>query len=120
MQDFQRLLVWRKAHALALSVRSTAHGFPQSGYAGLKAQMTRAAESIATNIVEGCGAVSQREFARFLGIAVKSSLELEYQLILARDYQLLQPTEFEALRAQTVEVRRMLCGLRKKVLASTK
>ena len=79
--------------------------------------MTRAADSIATNIVEGCGAVTQKEFARFLDVAVKSSSELQYQLIVARDRQVMRSSDFDSLSADTVHVRRMLYSLRKKVLA---
>jgi four helix bundle protein len=116
VQDYKRLRVWEKAHNLALSVREATNRWPRSGYAALKGQITRAAESIAFNVVEGCGATTQRELARFLEIAIKSTLELEYQLTLARDYALLDHGEWEALAAQTIDVRRMLCGLRKKVL----
>lgn len=79
--------------------------------------MTSAAESIAFNIVEGCGANSQREFARFLDIGIRSTMELEYQLELARDYGVLTNRECQSLSVDTSDVRRMLCGLRAKVLA---
>lgn len=81
--------------------------------------MTSAAESIAFNIVEGCGANSQKEFARFLDIGIKSAMELEYQLQLARDYGVLRHRDWQSLSAETIDVRRMLYGLRTKVRAST-
>ena len=118
MQDYRRLLVWEKAHGLVLRVRLATEAFPKSGFASLKSQMTRSAESIAFNIVEGCGAASQREFARFLDIAIKSTMELEYQLKVALDYGLIGPTDHTALSGQTTEIRRMLYGLRRKVLAA--
>jgi four helix bundle protein len=99
-------------------VRGATGKFPKPGYTSLKAQMTSAAESIAFNIVEGCGAESQKEFARFLDIAIKSAMELEYQLTLARDYGVLPSMEAEILREHTVEARRMLYGLRKRVIAA--
>jgi four helix bundle protein len=78
--------------------------------------MVNAAESIAFNIVEGCGSASSKEFARFLDISIKSSCELEYQLQLATDIGLLSRGVWSPLSAETVEIRRMLCGLRRKVL----
>jgi four helix bundle protein len=78
--------------------------------------MTNAAESIAFNIVEGCGAASSKEFARFLDISIKSTTELEYQLQLATDSGLLPHRVCGPLSAESVEIRRMLCGLRRKVL----
>ena len=78
--------------------------------------MVASAESIAFNIVEGCGAFSAREFARFLEIAIKSATELEYQLQLAHENGVLAKSSCEALTRETIEVRRMLIGLRKAVL----
>jgi four helix bundle protein len=80
--------------------------------------MTSAAESISFNIVEGCGADSQKEFARFLDIGIKSAMELENQLKLAKDYGILRILDWKALSEATVDVRRMLYGLRTKVRAS--
>ena len=118
MQDYRKLRVWGAAHALAIDVRQATNRFPRTGYASLRSQVTTAAESIVFNIVEGCGASSQAELARFLDISRKSSMELEYQLQLARDYGILPHVEWESLRNETIDVRRMICGLRTKVLAA--
>ena len=80
--------------------------------------MVRAAESVVFNIAEGCGATSQREFARFLGIAIKSSFELEAQCELAKDYDAFSDAIWNELDAALVSTRRMLFALRKKVLLS--
>ena len=120
MQDYRKLLVWRKAHALFLNVKKSSQRFPRSGYSPLKLQLTRSVESIPYNIVEGCGAESRKEFARFLSISIKSANETEYQLTLARDYSVLPTKDWKFLSEETVAVRRMLCGLRKKVLAADK
>jgi four helix bundle protein len=117
VQDYRDLRVWKKAHALTLDVRRASYRFPRSGFASLKSQLTRAAESVPFNIVEGCGASTGNEMARFLDIAIKSTMELEYQLTLAKDYEVLSEPEWHALDSDTVEVRKMLCGLRAKVLA---
>ncbi len=118
MQDYRRLRLWQKAHALALRVRAEANRFPRTGYSSLKSQMTRSAESIAFNVVEGCGASTQKEMARFLEMSIKSAGELQYQLTLAADYGVLGLTELEELTAQTIDTRKMLCGLRAKVLSA--
>lgn len=116
MQPFRRLDVWKRAHAHALNVRRATRSFPRSGYTKLKSQIVASAESIVFNIVEGCGANTNPEFARFLDISIKSTMELEAQLQLARDYGILHEREWRTLTAETVEIRRMLCGLRKRVL----
>ena len=119
MSDFKRLVVWRKAHALALNVHHAATGMRGADNASLRNQILRAAMSIPTNIVEGTGQKSGREFARFLDIALKSTSELEYHLIIARDIGALSLNDFESISAQTIEVRKMLYGLRTRVTAST-
>lgn len=118
MQDFRKLRAWRQALALAINVRQATNRFPRRGYADLKSQMTRSAESIVHTIVEGCGAVSQREFARFLEMSIKSSTELEGQLLMARAYQVLPTADFRSLESQTIDVRRAVINLRKRVLGS--
>ena len=118
MQEHRNLRVWRKAHQLALATRKAASRFPRTGYASLRNQITTSSESIAFNIVEGCGASSGRDLARFLDISIKSTFELEYQLKLATGYGVLELPESDMLVAEVIDTRRMLCGLRKKVLAA--
>ena len=116
VQDFRRLLVWEKAHALALAVRRATHRFRRADSA-LRQQAVRAAESIPSNIVERCYAASRKDFARFLDISIKSTGELEYHLQLARDHGLILPDRWQSLTADATEVRRMLVGLRRRLLA---
>jgi four helix bundle protein len=116
MQDFRRLVVWQRAHRFALNVRDATRHFPRTGYRDLKAQITRAAESIASNIVEGCGAASRRDFARYLDISIKSACEVDYQLELARDVGVLPHTLWKPLAREVVEIRKMLSGLRRALL----
>lgn len=118
MQDYRKIRAHRKAHAVMLAVKRATLRFPRRGYASFATQLTDAAESVPFNIVEGCGASSQKEFARFLEISIKSSMELEYQLKVAMDYEVLDAIEGHSLSVETIDVRRMLCGLRAKVLAA--
>jgi len=111
MADFKKLLVWSKAHALALQSHRTAARIRGQQNASLRNQITRAAQSIPANIVEGRGQTSEREFARFLGYALNSASELEYHLIMARDVHALPEPAVSTLTAQLTEVRKMLHGL---------
>lgn len=117
MQDFRQLRVWQRAHALAIEARTT-ETFPRTGYAELKSQITRAADSIASNIVEGCAAASRQEFARFLDISIKSASELDYRFQLARALDVLRYDVWKSLAREIVEIRKMLSGLRRTVLAA--
>ena len=120
MSDFKKLKVWGKSHALALNAYSVAKKIRGSDNSPLRLQMIRAATSIPTNIVEGTGQESAKEFGRFLSIAIKSSSELEYHLILTADLQLVSRSDFGSLTDQTIEVRKMLYALRNRVVASAK
>jgi len=111
MSDFKKLQVWHKAHALSLSIDRISRDIRPSQYAALRNQIFRAALSIPANIAEGRRKTSEKEFARFLGIAVSSSSELESHLIFARDAKLISETEFVSHVSQTIEVRKMLYAL---------
>ncbi len=117
MSDFKRLRVWRKSHALALNAQRLAGGLRGPHRIALRGQITRAALSIPTNIVEGRGQISSREFARFLRIALNSSTELEYHLIFARDSRAIDDKAFVAMLDQVLAVRMMLHGLLKRLAA---
>ena len=108
MQDFRQLIVWKRAHAFALNVRRAVQEMPRTGYTDLKSQMTRAAQSIVDNIVEGCGAASRLEFARYLDISVKSTSEVDYQLEFARDLGVMPYDVWKPLAKEVIEIRKML------------
>ena len=113
VSDFKNLLVWQKAHVLALHVHRVASGIRQSRDVALRSQIIRAAISIPANIVEGRSHKSENEFGRFLGYALHSASELEYHLILARDTHIIPESDFVSLVSQTITVRKMLYGLLK-------
>jgi four helix bundle protein len=115
MQNYRNLVVWQKAHILALHVNATARTLASRDCSGLAWQARRAAVSIPSNIAEGCSRSTQRDFARFLQIAIGSASELEYQLQFATDAKLLSPRDSDPLRERVVEVRRMLYALLKRV-----
>ena len=111
MGDYHALHVFDKAHRLTLSVYEVTSSFPQHELFGLTGQTRRASASIPANIAEGCGRGTNRELARFLGIARGSASELEYHLLLARDLGYLNAAQYQKLLTGTVEVKRMLRGL---------
>ena len=82
MQDFRNLKVWEKAHAFTLDVYRVTASFPREERFALVDQLRRSASSIPTNIAEGCGRETDRDFAQFINIAAGSASECEYQLLL--------------------------------------
>jgi four helix bundle protein len=85
MKDFRSLKVWEKAHLLTLKIYKVTEKFPREELYGLTSQIRRACVSIPTNIAEGCVRSSDADFSRFLYIALGSTSELEYLMMLAMD-----------------------------------
>ena len=117
MQDFTKLQVWEKAHALSVSVYRATQRVKRSDFPGLVPQLRRSAASVPANIAEGCGHVGAKEFARFLQQAMASAFELEYHLILGEELGVLQRAACADLRLRVKEVKRMLGALIKCVRA---
>jgi four helix bundle protein len=92
-------------------------GIRQAHDLSLRSQIVRAAMSVPANIVEGRRQSSEKDFARFIGIALNSGFELEYHLIVAADIGAIPKAECEALLSETIEVRKMLFGLQRKLNA---
>ena len=115
MQHYSNLLVWQKSHALAVRVHESTERLARRDRSGSIAQARRSALSIPSNIAEGCGRQGNREFARFLHVAVGSSNELEYQLQYMSAIKILAEADSESLRERVREIRRMLYGLLKKL-----
>ena len=82
----------------------------------MRAQLTDAAESIGANIVEGCGAPTNKDFGRFLANSIKSANETEYHLLCARDFGLIPRNLWRRLTIETIEVRKMIYTYRQRVL----
>jgi four helix bundle protein len=114
MQDFRNLDAWHKAHELSLDVHQTLVRHRRID-AHMRSQMSRAARSIPSNLVEGCGKDSQAELARYADMSIASSSELEYWVLSARDVGYFRSEDYERLTANTIEVRKMLYGLRKAI-----
>lgn len=111
MQNYRKLQVWEKAHALALAVHALTEQVPRKNNTELIDQLRRSALSVPANIVEGAGGATNKEFARFLRIAFSSANELEYHLQFAADTGTIPQVMFSARQAEVIEVRKMLMGL---------
>jgi four helix bundle protein len=119
MKDFREYKVWEKSHRLTLSVYRATASFPREELFGLTSQIRRACASIPANIAEGCGRGGNKDFARFLQIAMGSASELEYHLMLAHDLRMLRAADYSELSGGATEVKRMLTALWQKVKAAT-
>jgi len=111
MADFRNLRVWQKANALSVATAEALDGV--RGHAGviLRGQLLRATFSIQANIAEGSSKRSDREFARYIRIALGSSTESASHLILLRDLGAIDAAAFTSLDSRLDEVGKMLSGL---------
>ena len=116
MRDYKKIKAWQRGHRFMIAVHKLLRRFPRTGYAHLKSQLTRSSESMPTNIVEGCIADSNKEFARYLGVSIKSGNETEEHLLTAKDLGILSPTLWQRFTAECIEIRKMTITYRKKVL----
>ena len=117
MHDYHRLLVWKKSHAIAVAVHRLTMCIPRAHNSELIDQMRRAALSIPANIADGSCRPTDKDFAKYLGIALASASELEYHLEFAADTELIERSLSEARRADAVEIRKMLVGLIRRMRA---
>ncbi|MBI3478142.1 MAG: four helix bundle protein [Acidobacteria bacterium] len=110
-RSYRDLIAWQKAMKLVTGIYSSTHRFPSEERFGITNQLRRAAVSVPSNIAEGQARFSQKEFHHFLSQARGSLVEIETQLMIARDLKYLHPGKTEALLALTEELGKILNGL---------
>ena len=116
--NLKELIIWNKSIDLAVDVYNATATFPAEEKYGLTSQIRRSVISISSNISEGAGRNSNKEFVQFLGIANGSSYELQTQLILSYRLNLISEEEKDNLLAKISEIQKM--NYRLKETLSTK
>ena len=97
MHNYHELKIWQEGRKIVKKIYLLTADFPKEEIYGLSSQMRRAAISIPSNIAEGTGRNSEKEFQRFLDYAMGSLFELETQLILSSDLNFINNQEFEKI-----------------------
>jgi four helix bundle protein len=115
VRDYKKIKAWALAHTLTLDVYRITLKFPKDEQFGLVSQLRRAAASAPANIAEGSGRTTDKEFLRFLDIALGSLKETEYFLQLAHDLNYLDETEWEHLGGLVNESLKCIVGFIKAV-----
>jgi four helix bundle protein len=113
MHNFKEILGWKKAMEMAEEVYKVTKNFPSEERYGLTSQIRRCAVSVSSNIAEGAGRKSHKEFIQFLRISLGSSFELETQLILAKNIGFLNQDEFDRVIEILKETQRLMIGFEK-------
>jgi len=106
--NFEKLQVWDKAHKLVLDIYTITKHFPPIERYGLTSQIRRSVVSIPSNIAEGTGRNSDKEFQRFLDYAIGSLFELETQITLANDLNFLSQEEYKKIHSEIKSLIRMI------------
>ncbi len=115
--NFKELKIWQRSIDLAAKVYSLTAKFPDSEKFGLISQTRRSAVSVPSNIAEGSGRGSNKDFSRFLDISLSSSFELETQLIIAKmlNFKGTNDESFNLTIAELSEVQNMIFGFQNKI-----
>lgn len=110
-RSYKDLVAWQKSMDLVTAVYRATAGSPKDELFGLTSQLRRAAVSIPSNIAEGQGRLSEKEFRHFLGQARGSLMEVETQLQIAENLGYLEKEPERVLLEACAEVGRILNGL---------
>jgi four helix bundle protein len=113
MNDYKNLKIWQKSVDLAVSIYNVTKIFPREEQYGLTSQIRRSAVSVPSNIAEGSGRNSKKEFMNFLSISHGSSYELETQLLIASRVGYLGQDEYQNIANDLIEIQKMNSGLKK-------
>ena len=112
MHNFRKLDTWIDSVELADTIYTLTASFPKTEIYGLSSQMQRAAVSVPSNIAEGSGKGSDRDFARFVSISLGSLFELETQIEIAYRRGYISTENYYALRPRIESLQKRIYNLR--------
>src|SRR5882724_757851 len=117
LRSYRDLLVWQKAIELAVLIYRLSEGFPRAEVYGLTSQIRRASVSVPSNIAEGYGRGSRKEYLQFLSIAQGSLKEMETQTIIAQRLNYATTAQAERVLSESEVVGKMLGSLMRSLKA---
>ena len=112
MRNFRELEIWKRSLELVDKVYEQSKGLPDDERFGLISQIRRSAVSIPSNIAEGCSRRTNKDFARFLEIAIGSSFELETQLLIVQKRKMLEKQNLEPIFNELNQIQKMMNSFR--------
>jgi four helix bundle protein len=115
MSHFRKILVWQKSISLVTKIYKATSTFPKEEMFGLTSQIRRSSVSVPSNIAEGSGRESSKDFLRFLYISLGSIFEMQTQLEIAKNIIYINEEEFNLLYEDSREIERMLASLIRKL-----
>lgn len=108
MHRFKELEIWKRSRFFCSEIYALTSKFPESEKFGLTNQLRRASVSIPSNIAEGSSRNSNKDFARFLQIALGSAYEIETQLLIAQDLIFITDSELDSVISELQEIIKMI------------
>lgn len=115
MRTFRDLLIWQKSMALVTKTYQLTKQYPREEIFGLTSQIRRCAISMPSNIAEGYGRQSNKEFSRFVNIAISSLFEYQTQIEISKNVHYLTEIEFNNLYQDSRELEAMMVSFAKKI-----
>ena len=118
MKNYKELIIWQKGIVIIKGVYQLVKQLPAEEKYGLVSQITRAAVSISANIAEGSSRNSDKDYARFLQIALGSAFEVQTYLVIAKEMNLAKVTDIEEIEIMLEEEIKMIHSFIKKLIAN--
>ena len=115
MNSHKDLVVWQKSIEFVTKVYETTNNFPKEELFGLTSQLRRAAISIPSNIAEGFARKHNKELIQFLYVSLGSSVEIETQLLIAKNINYINDEIYISLTNHLSEISKMIIGLIRKI-----
>lgn len=115
MQDFKNLLIWKKSFELNKIIYKITKKFPNSEIYGLTSQIRRSSISISSNIAEGCGRKTNKDFSNFLHNSFGSLKELECQVLISESLSYISKQELEDIQIEINQLTAMIITFIKKI-----
>jgi len=115
LKPFRDLFIWQKSMTLVTQTYKLTQNFPKEELFGLTSQIRRSAISLPSNIAEGYGRESNKEFYRFINIVISSLFEFQTQIEIARNINYLNEIEFKKIYEETRELEAMIISSSKKL-----
>ena len=112
MHQFKELEIWKRSRLFCARIYQITTCFPSDEKFGLTNQLRRASVSIPSNIAEGSARNSNKDFARFLEIAIGSAYEIETQLLIPLDIGFIKTDELEKSVNELNEIIKMISRFR--------
>ena len=111
VSSYKDLMVWQRAIQMSLAIYCLTSGFPPEERYCLTSQLRRAGVSVPSNIAEGYGRGTRKDYKQFLSIARGSTLEVQTQLVIANKLGFCDPQQMKETESLSEEVSKMLYSL---------